>query len=98
MASGFSSQIAGLQTQVNDNRTEARSGIALALAASGLHYDPRPGKASVAAAFGNFKGQSAVAAGLGYTMTDSWRLNAAFSATPQQKDYGVVVGSSLTLN
>ena len=47
---GLGSQIAGLQTQVDDNRREARAGTALALATSGLHFDPRPGKASLAAA------------------------------------------------
>jgi autotransporter adhesin len=98
LAGGFQSRIDSLQGQVNQNQTEARSGTALALAASGLHYDPRPGKASIAAAFGNFKGQSAVAAGLSYAFSNSWRANAAFIATPQQSDYGAVVGASLTLN
>ena len=45
--------IAGIQTQVDDNRRETRAGTALALATSGLHFDPRPGKASLAAAFGS---------------------------------------------
>jgi autotransporter adhesin len=52
--SGFQSQLGSLQSQVDTNQREARSGVALALAASNLHYDQRPGKASVAVAFGNF--------------------------------------------
>ena len=98
LSSGFQSQVNSLQSQITDNRTEARAGAALALAASGLRYDPRPGKASIAAAFGHFKGQSGLAVGLGYTLTDSWRFNAAFTASPQQSDYGVVAGASWTLN
>jgi autotransporter adhesin len=88
----------GLQTQVNQNRREARSGIALALAASSLQYDQRPGKASVAAAFGNFKGQSGFAVGFGYAATDRFRLNASFEASPGIDDYGVSAGASWTLN
>jgi autotransporter adhesin len=96
--SSLQSNVAGLQNQVTANQREARSGAALALAATGLHYDTRPGKASLAAAFGNFKGQSGIAAGIGYALTDSWRFNAAFTASPQQSDYGFVVGGSVTLN
>ena len=52
----------------------------------------------LAAALGNLKGQSGFAAGIGYALTDSWRFNAAFTASPQQRDYGFVVGGSVTLN
>ena len=45
---GFRSQISGLQSQINDNRWEARGGVALALPASGLRFDARPGKLSLA--------------------------------------------------
>ena len=58
VAAGFQSQLGGLQSQINDTRWEARGGVALALAASGLRYDDRPGKLSLAGAFGNFKGES----------------------------------------
>src|SRR5258708_2069905 len=34
--------------------------------------------------------------GLGYALTDSWRFNAAFTASPQQSDYGFVVGGAGT--
>jgi autotransporter adhesin len=77
---------------------ESSGRVALALATSGLLYDPRPGKASLAAAFGNYKGMSGLAVGLGYAVSDRWRLNAAFTATPQVNDYGVAAGASRTLN
>jgi trimeric autotransporter adhesin len=95
---GLSTQIAGIQTQVDDNRREARAGTALALATSGLHFDPRPGKASLAAAFGNYKGMSGLAVGLGYAVSDRWRFNAAVTATPQVNDFGVAAGASWTPN
>ena len=98
MTSGFQSQFAGLQSQVIYNQREARSGVASALAASNLHYDQRPGKASFAVAFGNFKGQSALAGGFGYAVSDRWRVNASFTASPDQGDFGAAVGTSWTLN
>jgi autotransporter adhesin len=98
VATGLQSQIAGLRAEIEDNRREARAGTALALASSGLHFDPRPGKASLAAAFGAYKGQSGLALGLGYAVSDRWRINAAFTGTPQVSDYGMVAGGSWTLN
>jgi hypothetical protein len=105
MASGFQSQlgglqnqIGGLQNQINDNRWEARGGIAVALAAGGLHFDDRPGKLSVAGAYGNFKGASGLAVGLGYAATTRLRFNATVSGSPDQGSIGAVVGGSLTLN
>lgn len=88
----------GLQTQINDTRTEARGGVALALAASGLRYDERPGKLSLAGAFGNFKGESGLAFGLGYAATNRLRFNASVSGVPSQGSVGGVVGGSITLN
>lgn len=95
---GLQSQVSGLQSQVTHNQREARSGVASALAASNLHYDQRPGKASVALAYGNFKGQSALAGGFGYAVTERWRVNASFTASPDQGDFGAAVGTSWTLN
>ncbi len=98
VASGFQSQIGGLQGQITDNMFEMRSGVALALAASGLRYDDRPGKLSVAGAFGGYKGASGLAFGLGYAATDRLRFNASISGSPSQGNYGGVVGGSMTLN
>ncbi len=58
----------------------------------------RPGKLSVAASYGNFKGYSGFATGLAYAMTERVRLNGAFTASPSVSDYGVVLGASFTLN
>jgi YadA-like membrane anchor domain/Coiled stalk of trimeric autotransporter adhesin/Head domain of trimeric autotransporter adhesin len=98
VAAGFQSQLGGLQTQINDTRTEARGGVALALAASGLQYDQRPGKLSLAGAFGNFKGESGLAMGLGYAATERLRFNASVSGVPSQGSVGGTVSGSITLN
>lgn len=92
------SQVSNLQNQVTDNLREARAGIALAMAAGALQFDQRPGKLSVAGSYGNFKGSSGLAIGIGYAATDRWRLNATFSGSPDQGAYGGVVSSSFTLN
>lgn len=98
VAAGFQSQLGSLQTQINDTRIEARGGVALALAASGLRYDDRPGKLSLSGAFGNFKGESGLAVGLGYAATNRLRFNASVSGVPSQGSVGGVVGGSITLN
>ena len=98
VATGFQSQIGGLQTQMNDNRWEARGGAALALAASGLRYDDRPGKLSIGGALGNFKGESGLAFGLGYAATTQLRFNASVSGAPSHGGVGAVIGGSLSLN
>jgi hypothetical protein len=98
VAAGFQTQLGSLQTQINDTRTEARGGVALALAASGLRYDDRPGKLSLSGAFGNFKGESGLALGLGYAATNRLRFNASVSGVPNQGSVGGVVGGSITLN
>ena len=61
-------------------------------------YDDRPGKLSVATAFGYFKGETGLAAGLGYAATTSLRFNAAATAAPHTRDYAATVGASWTLN
>ena len=94
----INTQLASLQTEIDTNLREARAGTALALAASGLHYDMRPGKLSVAAAYGNFKGMSGLAAGLGYAINERVRVNGSFTASPDVNAYGGVVGASFTLN
>jgi autotransporter adhesin len=94
----INSQISNLNARIDTLTTEARAGTALALATSGLHYDARPGKASLAAAFANYKGQSGIAVGFGYAVSDRFRVNGAFTGAPQVNDYGAVVGGSWTLN
>ena len=95
--SGINGRLDALNGRINDVNREARGGIALALAASGLQFDTRPGKVSVSGGYGNFKGQSGFAVGLGYAVSESMRFNAAFTAA-QQGDIGARVGASWTLN
>lgn len=69
-----------------------------ALARSGLRYDMRPGKLSVAGPYGNFKGLSGLATRLTDAVADRFRVNGAFTASPDVSDYGALVGASFTLN
>jgi len=98
MTAGFQSQINGLQNQILDNQREARSATALSLAAAGLRYDDRPGKASLAAALGNFKGETGLALGLGYNYGSQLRFNASVTGAPSLGYYGVSAGAGWTLN
>src|SRR5262249_35237455 len=98
LALGTQSQINNLQNQIDDNRREARGGTALALAATGLRYDDRPGKLSVAGGFGNYKGETGLAMGLGYTATNVFRFNLGGSGVPNQGNVGVFCGAAWTLN
>ncbi|MET3581188.1 autotransporter adhesin [Mesorhizobium robiniae] len=84
--------------RINETRSEARAGTALALATAGLRYDDRSEKLSIAGGFGHFKGQSGLALGLGYNTSEDFRLNAAVSASTNRGDVGVSVGASWTLN
>jgi autotransporter adhesin len=95
---GLQSQITGLQSQINTNLVQANAGTALAMAAGGLRYDDRPGKVSVAGGFGNYKGLTGLAVGLGYAYDARMRFNVSISGVPNQSDYGVTGGASWTLN
>lgn len=96
LALGTQNQINFLQNQIDGDRREARGGTALALAATGLRYDDRPGKLSVAGGFGNYKGETGLAMGLGYTATNAFRLNVGVSGVPNQGNVGVVGGAAWT--
>jgi trimeric autotransporter adhesin len=98
LALGTQNQINNLQNQIDDNRREARGGTALALAATGLRYDDRPGKLSVAGGFGNYKGETGLAMRLGYTATNVFRFNLGVSGVPNQGNVGVFGGAAWTLN
>ena len=69
-----------------------------ALAATGLRYDDRPGKLSVAGGFGHYKGETGLAVGLGYTATNVFRLNVGVSGVPNQGNIGAFGGAAWTLN
>jgi autotransporter adhesin len=98
VAPGIFATDAANVTQVNAVQREARAGVALSLAAGNLQFDPRPGKASVAAAVGTFRGESGIAGGLGYAVTDRWRVNVTVTGSPSTSNWGAVGGASWTLN
>jgi trimeric autotransporter adhesin len=86
---------------LKDAKQLAISGTALALAASGLRYDDRPGKTSIAGATAIYKGTTGMAFGLGHTSANSnWRYNLSVNGTPfaEKPEIGVVVGASFTFN
>jgi autotransporter adhesin len=94
----FSSFASDISAEVSDNQQEARGGVAAALAASSLRFDDRPGKLSLAAAYGNYMGESSVAVGMGYSYDSTFRFNATVAGSPSRGDIGGTVGASLTLN
>ena len=53
---------------------------------------------SLASGFGNFKGQTGLAMGLGYAYDNRLRFNASVSGASGQSNYGVAGGASWTLN
>jgi autotransporter adhesin len=95
--SAFGAQLAGLQGEVVQARVEARRGAAIGLAAASLRFDDRPGKLSVAAGGGAWRGEAAASFGVGYTLPDgSARVNATGVAAG--RDFGIGAGASITLN
>ncbi|MBE7220233.1 MAG: YadA-like family protein, partial [Caulobacteraceae bacterium] len=95
--SGMNSRLNGLQSDVNEAKQEASTAGAIGLAAASLRYDDRPGKFSVAAGGGFWRGYSAGAFGVGYTLPDGhFRLNA--TAATDGRDVGAGAGLSYTFN
>ena len=92
LAGAFNDSIRGLVR-------EYQAGNAVALAASGLRYDDRPGTSSIAGGASYYAGHEGIAFGLGHTSSDgNWRYNIAASfVTPEDRaDVGVVAGVSYT--
>ncbi|AGT10316.1 outer membrane protein [Paracoccus aminophilus JCM 7686] len=90
-------KFASLTRDIGDVRRQAGQAAAIGLAASSLRYDDRPGKLSVAMGGGNWKGENAMAMGLGYTSLDQ-SVRANLSAANAGGDWGVGLGVSFTLN
>ncbi|AOG50418.1 hypothetical protein ASZ97_08730 [Brucella melitensis] len=95
--SALGQRVDGLQGQINSARKEARAGAANAAALSGLRYDNRPGKVSIATGVGGFKGSTALAAGIGYTSKNE---NAHYNVSVAYNEAGTSwnAGASFTLN
>ncbi|MDX7950023.1 YadA-like family protein [Lichenihabitans sp. Uapishka_5] len=99
------SRISNLQAltgrEIASARRDAAGGTALALAATGLRYDDRPGKFSVGGATAYYNGQVGLAFGVaGTSETGRVRVNAAISAAPtiDHPDVGGVIGASFAIN
>jgi hypothetical protein len=60
MSAGFQNQITGLQGQINVNQTEARRGIAAAVAINSATTPSAPGKTTVSLTSGFFHGETGV--------------------------------------
>lgn len=87
--------------EIASARRDAAGGTALALAATGLRFDDRPGKFSVGGATAYYNGQVGVAFGVaGTSETGRVRVNAAISAAPtiDHPDVGGVIGASFAIN
>ncbi|ACL62633.1 YadA domain protein (plasmid) [Methylobacterium nodulans ORS 2060] len=86
-----------LSGQIGEVRKEARQAAAVGLAAASLRYDDRPGKLSAAIGGGAWRGQGALAVGVGYT-NDDQTVRANLSASTAGREWGVGAGLSFTLN
>ncbi|TIS50537.1 MAG: calcium-binding protein [Mesorhizobium sp.] len=91
------SKLSQLNMDMGEVRGEARQAAAIGLAAASLRYDDRPGKLSVAAGGGYWRGEGAVAFGAGYTSEDG-RARANVSGTTAGGHWGVGAGVSFTIN
>ncbi|WP_408914483.1 YadA-like family protein [Brucella pseudogrignonensis] len=92
-------QFASLSGEISQTRQESRAGIAGAMAAAALRFDPRPGKFSIAGGMGGFKSTTALSTGFGYTSLDGdWRINAALAHSFSTNDTSWNVGASYTFN
>ncbi|RWL94071.1 MAG: calcium-binding protein, partial [Mesorhizobium sp.] len=91
------SKLSQLNMDMGEAKGEARQAAAIGLAAASLRYDDRPGKLSVAAGGGYWRGEGAVAFGAGYTSEDG-RARANLSGTTAGGHWGVGAGVSFTLN
>nr|WP_247871773.1 YadA-like family protein [Ochrobactrum sp. LM19]AJW30012.1 autotransporter adhesin (YadA-like) [Ochrobactrum sp. LM19] len=88
-----------LSGEISDVRSEARAGVASAMAAAGLRFDDRPGKASIAGAMGGFKTATSMAVGAGYTSEDGrWRMNGTVAHSFSTNDTAWNAGASWTFN
>lgn len=94
---GNDQAFARLNQDIREVRREARQAAAVGLAAASLRYDDRPGKISLAAGGGGWRGEAGAAFGIGYTSPDGGaRFNAA--ASTSGNNWGVGGGLSITLN
>ncbi|RAI29226.1 adhesin, partial [Rhodoplanes elegans] len=73
-ATGFQSQLAGLQTQVADNQREARRGVAAAVATASPPMPSGPGKTTWQVRGSTFNGEFGVGFGMAHRLTTTTPL------------------------
>jgi autotransporter adhesin len=85
----------GLQNQINDNRVEARRGIAVALAANGFTTPVRAGGTTVGVTGGFYRGESAVGFNIAHRFA-GWPALVGYGSvsTAGSGDVGGKVGAS----
>ena len=94
----LSNRVDALSRYAVESRREARGGTAMSIASAQIRYDDRPGKISLGTGLGTFKGETGIAAGLGFTSPDqNWRANLSASSS-FRGDWGVGAGVTFTLN
>jgi trimeric autotransporter adhesin len=71
IASGFSSQIAGLQSQITSNQIEANRGIAAAVATANAPMPSAPGRLSYQVRASDYEGQAGFGLSLSYRFDTS---------------------------
>jgi hypothetical protein len=102
----FSNRFNDIQSQITNNRLEARRGVAMAMAAGGLGAGAGAvaaggaGKAALSAGVGEFQGQWSFAAGISYAVNKRLLLNAGTTVAPftPAPSVGFSAGATLVLN
>jgi autotransporter adhesin len=87
------------QQSISQYVQRADAGVALSLAAAGLHYDSAPGTTSLAGAVSYYALHAGMSFGLNHTSADGrWRYNVSttFVSPNSGADVGVVAGFSYT--
>jgi autotransporter adhesin len=75
LASGFQSQISGLQSQIFDNRTEARRGVAAAVATASAPMPSAPGKTTWQVRASTFQSEYGLGFGFAHRLNTSMPLS-----------------------
>jgi hypothetical protein len=102
----FNNRFNDMQTQLSNNRLEARRGVAMGMAAAGLGAGAGAaaaaggGKAALSAGAGEFEGQWSFAAGISYAVNKRLLLNVGTAVTPFAPVplIGFSAGATLVLN
>lgn len=95
--SSVNAKIERVDARIDDVEDEARQAAAIGLAAASIRFDDRPGKVSMGVSGGVWRGESALAAGLGYT-TETGKVRVNATASVAGGEVGAGAGMSFTFN